>query len=98
MKEIYDVLIIGAGPAGLTAAIYASRANLSVLMIEGAVNGGKLSKTYEIENYPGIEKIGGVELADQLTKHGQKFGAKLISGNVEKVIDGETKKVVLSDG
>jgi len=98
MQELYDVLIIGAGPAGLTAAIYASRANLSVLIIEGGVNGGKLSKTYEIENYPGIERIGGVELADQLTKHGQKFGAKLISGNVEKVIDGETKKVVLADG
>ena len=98
MQELYDVLIIGAGPAGLTAAIYASRANLSVLIIEGGVNGGKLSKTYEIENYPGIERIGGVELADQLTKHGQKFGAKLISGNVEKVIDGEVKKVVLADG
>ena len=98
MQEIYDVLIIGAGPAGLTAAIYASRANLSVLIIEAGVNGGKLSKTYEIENYPGIEKIAGIELADQLTRHGQKFGAKLISGNVEKVIDGENKKVVLSDG
>lgn len=97
MQEIYDVIIIGAGPAGLTAAIYASRANLSVLIIEGGVNGGKLSKTYEIENYPGIEKIAGIELADQLTKHGQKFGAKLISGNVEKVIDGENKKVVLAD-
>ena len=97
MQEIYDVIIIGAGPAGLTAAIYASRVNLSVLIIEGGVNGGKLSKTYEIENYPGIEKIAGIELADQLTKHGQKFGAKLISGNVEKVIDGENKKVVLAD-
>lgn len=97
MQEIYDVIIIGAGPVGLTAAIYASRANLSVLIIEGGVNGGKLSKTYEIENYPGIEKIAGIELADQLTKHGQKFGAKLISGNVEKVIDGENKKVVLAD-
>ena len=98
MQEIFDVVIIGAGPAGLSAAIYASRANLSVLIIESGVNGGKLSKTYEIENYPGIEKIGGVELADQLTKHGQKFGAKLIAGNVEKVVDGEVKKVVLADG
>jgi len=98
MQEIYDVIIIGAGPAGLSAAIYASRANLSVLIIEGGVNGGKLSKTYEIENYPGIEKIAGIELADQLTRHGQKFGAKLISGSVEKIIDGENKKVVLADG
>ena len=98
MQEIYDVIIIGAGPAGLSAAIYASRANLSVLIIEGGVNGGKLSKTYEIENYPGIEKIAGIELADQLTRHGQKFGAKLISGSVQKIIDGENKKVVLADG
>ena len=98
MQDIYDVLIIGAGPAGLSAAIYASRANLSVLMIESGVNGGKLSKTYEIENYPGIEKISGVELADQLTRHGQKFGAKLISGKVEKIEDGQPKKVFLADG
>ena len=98
MQELFDVIIVGAGPAGLTAAIYASRANLSVLMIESGVNGGKLSKTYEIENYPGIEKISGVELADQLTKHGQKFGAKLIAGEVQKIVDGETKKVILSSG
>ena len=98
MQDIYDVLIVGAGPAGLTAAIYASRANLSVLIIEGGVNGGKLSKTYEIENYPGIDHIGGVELADQLTRHGQKFGAKLISGKVEKIEDGEIKKIILADG
>ena len=95
MQEIYDVIIVGAGPAGLTAAIYASRANLSVLIIEGGVNGGKLSKTYEIENYPGIEKISGIELADQLTRHGQKFGAKLIAGNVEKI---EDKTVILANG
>ena len=91
MNEIYDVIIVGAGPAGLTAAIYASRANLSVLIIEAAVNGGKLSKTYEIENYPGFENISGPELADQLTKHSQKFGAKLISGEVKEIID--NKKV-----
>ena len=79
MSERYDVVIVGAGPAGLTAAIYASRANLSVLIIEAGVNGGKLSKTYEIENYPGIKSISGLELANQLTEHGQQFGAKLIA-------------------
>lgn len=99
MNEIYDVIIVGAGPAGLTAAIYASRANLSVLIIEAAVNGGKLSKTYEIENYPGFENISGLELADQLTKHSQKFGAKLISGEVKEIIDNsDTKEIVLSNG
>lgn len=96
MNELYDLVIIGAGPAGLTAAIYASRANLSVLVIESGVNGGKLSKTYEIENYPGIKKIGGLELANQLTEHGQQFGAKLITGEVKQIIDnGDLKTVVL---
>ena len=98
MNEQYDVVIIGAGPAGLTAAIYASRANLSVLIIEAAVNGGKLSKTYEIENYPGISSISGLDLANQLTEHGQKFGAKLISGEVASIEGEEVKTVHLNDG
>ena len=51
MNELYDVIIIGAGPAGLTAAIYASRANLKTLVLEAEVNGGKLSKTHQIENF-----------------------------------------------
>ena len=96
MNELFDLIIVGAGPAGLTAAIYASRANLSVLVVESGVNGGKLSKTYEIENYPGIKKIGGLELANQLTEHGQQFGAKLITGEVKTITDnGETKTVEL---
>ena len=98
MNEKYDVVIIGAGPAGLTAAIYASRANLSVLIIEAGVNGGKLSKTYEIENYPGIKSISGLELANQLTEHGQKFGAKLIAGEVKQIKEGEEGNVILTDG
>ena len=96
--EKYDVIIIGAGPAGLTAAIYACRANLSVLIIEAEVNGGKLSKTYEIENYPGIKKIGGLELAMQLTEHAQNFGANLISGTVDTILEQDNlKKVVLTN-
>ena len=96
--EKYDVIIIGSGPAGLTGAIYATRANLSVLIIEAEVNGGKLSKTYEIENYPGIKKIGGLELAMQLTEHAQNFGAKLISGTVDSITDQDNlKKVTLTN-
>ncbi len=96
---IYDVLIIGAGPAGLTAAIYASRANLSVLIIEAEVFGGKLSKTYEIENYPGIRKISGMELAMQLSEHGQAFGAKLITGSVDSISDEDgLKKISITNG
>ena len=99
MDELYDVIIIGAGPAGLTAAIYASRANLKTLIFEAEVNGGKLSKTHEIENYPGIASISGLELAMQLSEHGQKFGAKLMSGTVDKIVEKDGyKTVVLTDG
>ena len=99
MNELYDVIIIGAGPAGLTAAIYASRANQKTLVFEAEVNGGKLSKTHMVENYPGIASISGLELAMQLSEHGQKFGATLMSGTVEKVLeDGDHKTVLLTNG
>lgn len=96
MENIYDVIIVGSGPAGLTAAIYATRANLKTLVIESYMPGGKLSKTYEIENYPGIEKIGGSELAIQLMNHGLKFGAEMDYGEVVNISNDKT--VTLSDG
>ena len=98
MDKQYDVIIIGCGPAGLTAAIYASRANLKTLILEAAVNGGKLSKTYQIENYPGIKEISGLELATTLSEHAVKFGAELVSGEVTRIEDGDLKKVFLKDG
>ena len=95
----YDVIIIGSGPAGLTAAIYATRANLTTAIIEGDTPGGKLTKTYEIENYPGFERISGVDLAMQMMEHGQKFGAVMEFSPVTEIDDeGEVKLVHLGDG
>lgn len=98
MNELYDVVIIGAGPAGLTSAIYSARANLKTIVIESGVNGGKLYKTYEIENYPGIKKIGGVELAQQLVEHTKDFGVTIKAGEVLKVKEeNEYKKIILKN-
>ena len=98
MNLDYDVIIIGSGPAGLAAAIYATRANLKTLIIEAEAPGGKLLKTYEIENYPGISKIAGVDLAMQMMQHSSLFGAKTEYGAVNNIEDHkEYKKVILSN-
>lgn len=95
---LYDVVIIGSGPAGLTAAIYCARSNLKTVIIEASVNGGKLYKTYEIDNYPGLKKIGGVDLAGQLLDHVKEYGVKIKSGEVLKLIDnGDFKTLTLKN-
>ncbi len=65
----YDVIIIGAGPAGMTAATYASRANLSVLMLDRGIYGGQMNNTAEVENYPGFNSIMGPDLAEKCMPH-----------------------------
>lgn len=94
---MYDIIIIGAGPAGITAAIYAARSNLNVLVIEGESLGGKLTKIHEIENYPGFTTIGGNDLADHMLEHLKAFGVEIKLGLVKKIVDGETKKIILED-
>ena len=94
----YDVIIIGAGPAGMTAAVYASRAGLKTAMLEKAAPGGKMIKTFEIQNWPGIKEINGAELAYQMFEHSTHFGAEYLYGDVEKIIDGPIKQVVCADG
>lgn len=90
-----DVIIIGAGPAGLTAALYASRAGLNAMIIERGAPGGKMFVTHEIENYPGFEKIGGRELSQTMHKHALKFGATYEYGDVQQIIDlGDSKQVI----
>lgn len=96
--KIYDVIIIGAGPAGMTAAVYTSRANLSTLMIERGIPGGQMANTEEVENYPGFEMILGPELSTKMFDHAKKFGAEYAYGDVSEIIDGEAYKTVKVSG
>ncbi|KMY28216.1 thioredoxin reductase [Lysinibacillus xylanilyticus] len=95
-EKIYDVVIIGAGPAGMTAAVYTSRANLSTLMIERGIPGGQMANTEEVENYPGFDTILGPELSTKMFDHAKKFGAEYAYGDVTEIIDGEEYKTIIS--
>ena len=83
-NEEYDIIIIGAGPAGLTAGIYAARYKLSTLII-GNIIGGYVSEAVEIHNYPGFEKIKGIELAKKILTQTQKLGVKISPENVQQI-------------
>ncbi|MDL5610574.1 thioredoxin-disulfide reductase [Bacillus halotolerans] len=93
-EKIYDVTIIGAGPAGMTAAVYTSRANLSTLMIERGIPGGQMANTEDVENYPGFESILGPELSNKMFEHAKKFGAEYAYGDIKEIVDGKEYKVV----
>lgn len=95
-EKIYDVIIIGAGPAGMTAAVYTSRANLSTLMIERGIPGGQMANTEEVENYPGFDHILGPELSTKMFDHAKKFGAEYAYGDVSEIIDAEEYKIIKS--
>lgn len=95
---MYDTLIIGSGPAGMTAALYAARANLKVGLLERGVPGGQLNNTADIENYPGFELISGPELSMKMYEPLEKFGVENIYGFVQKVEDhGTFKRVITED-
>ncbi len=95
-EKIYDVIIIGAGPAGMTAAVYTSRANLSTLMLERGIPGGQMANTEEVENYPGFDHILGPDLSTKMFEHAKKFGAEYAYGDIKEVIDGKEYKTVIA--
>ena len=100
MANINNVAIIGSGPAGYTAAIYAARANLKPILVSGIQPGGQLTITTDVENYPGYENpIQGPWLMDQMQKQSLLVGTSIINSHVEKVkLDEDIKKLYLDNG
>ncbi|WP_061865779.1 thioredoxin-disulfide reductase, partial [Streptococcus oralis] len=95
---MYDTIIIGAGPAGMTAALYAARSNLKVALIEGGLPGGQMNNTSDIENYPGYANISGPELAEKMFEPLENLGVEHLYGYVENIEDkGDFKKVITDD-
>lgn len=96
MSKIYDVIILGAGPAGLAAGLYAGRSRLSTLIIEKGQDGGQIAITDEIENYPGqrVEGESGASLVARMTEQAEKFGCERVADTVTEVsLEGETKVI-----
>ena len=93
----YDLVVIGAGPAGMTAAIYGVRANLKVLLLDRLAPGGQMINTNEIENYPGVGKVNGAELALKMFEHAQELGVDFEYRTVTKIESLEGIKQVYSE-
>lgn len=96
--NVYDILIIGGGPAGMTAAIYARRAGRSVLIIERAAFGGQMATSPKVENYPGFASVSGAELADKMLDQAMALGAELELCEVTGIENGAVKTVHTDDG
>lgn len=96
---MYDVIIIGSGPAGLTAAIYARRARLETLVLEKEyISGGQVVNTYEVDNYPGMPGIGGLELGMKFREHAEKLETEFVNAEARDIlIEEKAKKVVTDD-
>lgn len=98
MTKKYDVIVIGAGPGGMTAALYASRANLKVALLDRGVYGGQMNNTAEVENYTGFKSILGPDLAEEMYQSAIQFGADFVYGSVEKLtVDDQGMKHIQTD-
>lgn len=99
MQKMYDVLIIGGGPAGMTAAIYCKRAGKSVLIVERMMPGGQIALTSEVENYPGIKKTDGFTLANMMAEHVMSLGVEFIYSDVlEFDLESKIKRIRTHEG
>ena len=94
---MYDIVIVGAGPAGLTAAIYARRANKSVLLLDKGAFGGQITFSPKVENYPGFASCSGSELADAFVEQVLAQGADVEVENVVEIREGDGNKVVVTE-
>ncbi len=95
---IYDVIILGSGPAGLSAAVYAQRARLNTLIIEEKpMSGGQILDTYEVDNYPGLPGISGFELGQKFRTHADQLGAEFVNEQVQELKDLGEKKLVVTE-
>lgn len=98
-NEIHDLIIVGGGPGGLSAGIYAMRAALKTLLIESAVPGGQVTMSDEVENYPGFEHISGAELSQKFLQHAKTYGLEVLSQEVTEISPGlDFHTVSLADG
>ena len=95
---MYDTIIIGAGPAGMTAALYAARSNLKVALLEAGIPGGQMNNTADVENYPGYALISGPGLAEKMFEPLENLGVEHVFGHVQRIEDqGGSKKVITED-
>lgn len=97
-KNMYDVIIIGAGPAGLGAAIYAKRAGLEVAVMDRSpISGGQVLTTYEVDNYLGLPGVSGGDLSDMFREHADKLEVPFITADVQNISDGDGKKIIKTE-